>query len=294
VAQALLPALWRQHLNHINPHTRSSNFTQLLPLLGEMHDNRTESALKSRLDREQMKSFRPVTLLLLVGLGFFCPRQVLAQNEPQTNEKGASLDRQPLKLLNSPIAPYPAEALKKQVEGKVELNLIVDAEGHVTDAEVRGGPPELYQAAIASVKQWQFTPPDHAPATTKAEVKYFYDHPCPGPISTVGTVSAVTRLTNSKGTSVDVIDDSDWSLPPYFPKERKAGVTGDLVLSVTIDAKGKPKEIKVVKSLSPHLDKAAIKTVRAWRFKLKDGSPGLLPDTFPLHINFEPECFPEL
>jgi TonB family protein len=70
----------------------------------------------------------------------------------------------------------------------------------------------------------------------------------------------------------------------------KSGASGDMLLLVTINANGKPTKIRVVNSLSPHLDKATIKTVRAWRFKLQDGSPGSLPDTFPLVIKFDPEC----
>ena len=69
-----------------------------------------------------------------------------------------------------------------------------------------------------------------------------------------------------------------------------AGAAGVMLLFVTVNAKGKITKIEVLHSLSPHLDKATIKTVRTWRFKLRDGSPGSLPDTFPLQIKFEPDC----
>jgi TonB family protein len=46
-----------------------------------------------------------------------------------------------------------------------------------------------------------------------------------------------------------------------------AGVAGKMVLSVTLKRDGHVKEIHVIKSLSPGLDKAAIDMVRLWKFK---------------------------
>jgi TonB family protein len=255
-----------------------------------MHDNPAESALKSPLDRGQMKSFRPVPLLLFAWLGFFCSPQVLAQNEPQTNERETNPDQHPLKLLKSPPPVFPAEALKKNVEGKVELSLIVDADGHVTDAKVLSGPPELYESALDNVKQWQFAPPAHAPAETRASIAYGHPRPCPATEATIGGVIAVSTLTNDKGKTVEAVEDTAWQSPRYYFEDMKAGAAGDMVLSVTINANGKPTKVRVVHSLSPHLDKAAIKAIRTWRFKLSTNSPGSLPDAFPMHIKFEPEC----
>jgi TonB family protein len=241
-----------------------------------------------------MNFWRPLPLLVFLWVGLCCAPQALAQAQTQTNEKATDAGQQPLKLLKSPVAPFPIEALQKQIEGKVQLSLLVDAEGRVSDATILSGPPEFYQSALDSVKQWQFSPPAHAPTRTNAEVSFFYNHPCPGPVSTMGSVTPDGRLTSEKGTIVDVIDDPEWLSPRYFPEERKAGIEGEMVLSVTVDAKGRAKKIAVVKSLSPRLDQAAIKAVRTWKFKLKDGSPDSLPDVFPLHIKFQPECFPNM
>jgi TonB family protein len=89
---------------------------------------------------------------------------------------------------------------------------------------------------------------------------------------------------------VDVVDETNSPMPQYYFEDMKAGAAGVMLLSVTIDANGKPTKIRVVNSLSPHLDKATIKTMRAWRFKLANSSPGSLPDIFPLVIKFDPEC----
>jgi outer membrane biosynthesis protein TonB len=57
-----------------------------------------------------------------------------------------------IKLIKSPTAPYPEEALKKNIEGKVILSIVVDAKGRVSDAKALSGPPELFRAALESVK----------------------------------------------------------------------------------------------------------------------------------------------
>jgi TonB family protein len=76
----------------------------------------------------------------------------------------------------------------------------------------------------------------------------------------------------------------------------KLGVSGKLVLSVALDAEASVKEIHVVQSLSPHLDEAALKAVRTWKFKLIDGNSGDSPNDFRVHIIFRaicpPRCYP--
>lgn len=236
-----------------------------------------------------MKLRRPQFLIVFLAFCFSPVAQAQVKDSPQQPDT-ATKSEPSLKLLKAPTVPFPEEALRKNVEGKVELNLTVDAEGHVSDAKIVSGPPELYQAALDSVKQWQFEPPAHAPAETKASVAYGHPKPCPASVATMGVVVLRGKLTSDKGTIVDVVDETNSPTPRYYFEDMKAGAAGDMLLSVTINANGKPAKIRVVHSLSPHLDKATIKTVRAWRFKLQDGSPGKLPDTFPLIIKFDPEC----
>jgi len=236
-----------------------------------------------------MKLRRPVFLIVFLVFCFSPAAQAQVKNSPQQPDT-ATKSEPPVKLLKAPIAPFPEEALRKNVEGKVELSLTVDAEGHVSDAKIVSGPPELYQAALDSVKQWQFESPAHAPAETIASVTYGHPKPCPASTADLGVVLVSNRLTNEKGTMVEVVDEINSPMPRYYREDMKAGAAGDMVLSLAIGANGKPTKIRVVHSLSPHLDKATIKTVRTWRFKLRDGSPGSLPDTFPLPIKFDPEC----
>ncbi len=62
------------------------------------------------------------------------------------------------KMLSQVQPAYTAEAQQAGVEGKVKLEVIIDATGHVTSVRVLNGLGfGLDEAAIAAVKQWTFT-----------------------------------------------------------------------------------------------------------------------------------------
>lgn len=56
----------------------------------------------------------------------------------------------------SPV--YPQEAQDARVSGMVIIEVMIDAEGNVSDARVLRSIPMLDQAALDAVKQWRFTP----------------------------------------------------------------------------------------------------------------------------------------
>jgi TonB family protein len=222
--------------------------------------------------------------------------QSATQAQDQTLPKKQDITGTPIprpKIISAPTAPYPDEALKKNIEGKVVLSIVVDGKGQVSDAKALSGPPELIPAAIDSVKRWQFEPPTHAPLVTTVEISYGHPKECPGAVSDAGEVRATSWLENRDGKVIATPDDYDSSLPPYFEEDRKAGVAGDMVLGLTLDSEGRVKEIHVVKSLSARLDDAAIKTVRTWKFKLVDGNTGKPPEDLQLHILYRPTCMPQ-
>ena len=53
---------------------------------------------------------------------------------------------------------YPAAALEAGVEGVVNSQVVVGKDGRVEDAKAMNGPLPLREAAIDSVKQWQWEP----------------------------------------------------------------------------------------------------------------------------------------
>jgi len=65
---------------------------------------------------------------------------------------------------------------------------------------------------------------------------------------------------------------------PKFPeKERKARQRGNgtVLLSLVVNSDGLPGDIKVLRTLSPEFDKAAMDAVKKWRFSpgTRDGKP---------------------
>ena len=63
--------------------------------------------------------------------------------------------------------------------------------------------------------------------------------------------------------------------PAYTDEARAAKISGTVTLTVTIDDKGVPVELHVLKSLDPGLDQKALDAVSKWRFRpaLQDGEP---------------------
>ena len=59
----------------------------------------------------------------------------------------------------STVAPvYPAEAKQNRIQGTVQLEIMIDKEGHVSQASVISGPAELVQSAADAVLQWVYKP----------------------------------------------------------------------------------------------------------------------------------------
>jgi protein TonB len=74
--------------------------------------------------------------------------------------------------------------------------------------------------------------------------------------------------------------------PEYSEEARKAKWQGTVVLSLIVDEKGMPEELKVVRALGLGLDQKAIEAVTKWRFKpgMKDGKPVAVQAT--IEVNF--------
>jgi protein TonB len=74
--------------------------------------------------------------------------------------------------------------------------------------------------------------------------------------------------------------------PEYSEEARKAKWQGTVVLSLIVDDKGRPQELKIVRSLGLGLDQKAIEAVMKWRFKpgMKDGKSVAVIAT--IEVNF--------
>jgi len=227
-----------------------------------------------------------VFLGLLTGFPGLAQAQTEAPSQRPVEFQGAALE-----VLKSPPSEYPNEAVLKQVEGTVIMEIVVDSGGKVSNAKALSGPPELFEAALENIKQWQFEPPADAPVVTTWRISYGFPKPCPAATSDMGVVIADGRLLNKDGKVVGTGgNDKDELQPYYFEKDRKAGISGEMVLSLSFDDQDKLKEIHVVKSLSPHLDEQALETIRAWTFHLKDAGLGDARKDLRLKFRYEGYC----
>jgi TonB family protein len=61
--------------------------------------------------------------------------------------------------------------------------------------------------------------------------------------------------------------------PQYVDKARREKINGVVVVEMIVMAEGKVRDVKVIKSLDPGLDKQALAAVRTWKFEpaTKDG-----------------------
>ena len=63
--------------------------------------------------------------------------------------------------------------------------------------------------------------------------------------------------------------------PDYSEEARKAKYQGTVVLWLIVDSNGRPRDVKVARSLGMGLDQKAIEAVKLWKFQpaMKDGTP---------------------
>ncbi len=81
------------------------------------------------------------------------------------------------KLIKRVEPVYPEAAIKARLQGRVVLEITVDAEGNVVDAKVLKGHPFLDDAAVAAVKQWKYSPTflNGKPVPVKATVSLIFN-----------------------------------------------------------------------------------------------------------------------
>lgn len=72
--------------------------------------------------------------------------------------------------VKSRVTPdYPALAKQMNVSGKVKIEVLISADGHVKSTKVLGGSPLLVQSALTALKDWKFEP---APKETTEVVEF--------------------------------------------------------------------------------------------------------------------------
>lgn len=103
------------------------------------------------------------------------------KNPTGTGSEPIDVSRQEVPELIKRVDPvYPPEAVKKQEEGMVIMEVVVDKQGNVADVNITSGEnPVLSKAAVEAVRQWKYRPylKDGVPKPVKFIVVldfYFY------------------------------------------------------------------------------------------------------------------------
>lgn len=133
-----------------------------------------------------------------------------AHSEPPL-ERGGSQDAEvlPPELSVSFDAPYPPDALRDRIEGRVILELLVSTEGKVEAAEVIEGPSaSLNEAARAAVMRFEFVPARRGGVPQAARIRYAYDFRLPLEAPPQGSLPEPTTATSSGETDSAPTDNS--------------------------------------------------------------------------------------
>jgi TonB family protein len=69
-----------------------------------------------------------------------------------------STDEGKRKVKSKTLPAYPELARRMNVTGKVKIEVVITADGHVKSTRVVGGHPLLVQACQDAVKEWKFVP----------------------------------------------------------------------------------------------------------------------------------------
>ena len=101
--------------------------------------------------------------VLAVGLSIACAAWAAAGTFPVRAARNApTAAAAPDDDVEKPVpikkvqAVYPPEAKEKGIEGEVALDVTIGADGLVKDATVVKSVPELDEAALTAIRQWEF------------------------------------------------------------------------------------------------------------------------------------------
>jgi len=193
---------------------------------------------------------------------------------------------------------YPVEALHKNEQGMVVLDVAIDARGRVSgvtfDPKGTTAPAILQDAAVAAAKDWRYAP-GHKHGKAVGGVARI-----PVNFSLTGD-QPTTGASGSSSPSVDISYKN--RNPPSYPAEAiKKGERGNVVLDVTVDATGKVTGVQVDQhgtDASTDLQVAAMQGAENWKFNpgRKNGKPvgGVIqvPVNFSLNGDYSDDHTPK-
>jgi TonB family protein len=102
---------------------------------------------------------------ILLGGAASTPLAVHAQNVSAADTSGR-------KVRSKVVPAYPDVARNAHVTGKVKIEVVIAADGHVASTRVVGGSPVLVSAAVEALQKWRF---EAAPSDTTEIIEFEFD-----------------------------------------------------------------------------------------------------------------------
>ena len=181
-------------------------------------------------------------------------------------------------LLHEEKPTYTQDAMRAKVQGIVEVEAVVLANGLVGEVRIHKSLDKVFgldEEALAAARKWRFRPAMHngQPVPFKVIIQLeFRLHSKPNPDEEFarGAYSAKTP-----GLVLPKVKEE--AKPGYTSQARARGIEGVVELEAVVGPDGKVDRARVTKSLDREygLDEEALRTARAWTFEpgTLNGSP---------------------
>lgn len=180
---------------------------------------------------------------------------------------------------------YPAMARSARLEGVVILEATIGVTGKVTDVRVLRSIPLLDIAAMDAVRQWEYEPTilngKAVPVIMTVTARFTLTPPQPAvePVRVGGAIKPPTQVKR---------------VNPVYPADAQAaGISGTVILDVTIGVDGTVTDVRVLRSI-PKLDQAAVDAVRQWVYAptLRDNVAIPVITTVAVQFTLQPAAAP--
>jgi TonB family protein len=172
---------------------------------------------------------------------------------------------------------YPEEAKAAGIEGDVVLKILIAADGHVESAEPTDGNPVLAAAAVEAVLQWLYKPTllNNQPVQVATTVTLSFRSAMPADLPAFHASSTPDQVNRTQAGGFLQPAMLVRKAGAVYPEEaRAAGIVGDVVLKVVIDANGRVIRAEPMDG-NPILAAAAVDAVLKWFYRpaLLNGTP---------------------
>lgn len=130
---------------------------------------------------------------VLALAGWMATRSFPLQAAPQApkDSPGVTVQVDEGKLLHRAPVNYPADAIRKGIQGTVMVEATLDQNGEVSDAQVLSGPQELRRAALESVLQWHYNKDAGLPP--KVQIAIDFALPAAGTPAAIGLIPSLPQ-----------------------------------------------------------------------------------------------------